>query len=251
MFENIENVKILSSVHKINRPSGKIEKRPSNVFFIRTCGQAHYDFKDKSISVSKGELIFIPKGTAYTYKTFPEGATSMSINFEANFTAPEPCLFSLQNFYEAEYITNHFTSLWNFGAPSEKYKCLSLFYDLLSHLSTLESESYSDKKKFSLIDPAVNYLKAHMFDSSIRPSRLHRLCGVSDTYFRSIFLARFGMNPQNYITAKRLSHAKSILDSGDFDSIREIALSVGYSDPLYFSKAFKKRYGMSPSDINK
>lgn len=59
------------------------------------------------------------------------------------------------------------------------------------------------------------------------------------------------MNPQDYITAKRLFHAKSILDSGDFDSIREIALSVGYSDPLYFSKVFKKRYGVSPSVVNK
>ncbi len=251
MFDHIENVKIISSFHNINRPGGKIEKRPTNVFFIRTHGNARYDFPTKSISVSKGEVIFIPKGAAYIYKTFPEGAASTSICFEADFAAPEPILFSLHHFYKAEYIGNHFSTLWNFGTQAERYKCLSLFYDLLSYLSTLENTSYADKKKFSVIDPAVMYLKAHIFDEALHSCKLHRLCGISDTYFRKIFVSRFGMNPQEYITAKRLSHAKSVLESGDYDTVREIAQSVGYSDPLYFSKVFKKRYGISPSDINK
>ena len=42
----------------------------------------------------------------------------------------------------------------------------------------------------------------------------------------------------------------SILESGDYDSIAEVSELVGYSDPLYFSKAFKKIYGFSPSNIN-
>jgi AraC-like DNA-binding protein len=41
-----------------------------------------------------------------------------------------------------------------------------------------------------------------------------------------------------------------MLESGDFDSIKEVALSAGYSDPLYFSKVFKKFYGFSPSSLN-
>jgi len=251
MFDQIESVKIVSSFHNINRPLGKIEKRPANVFFIRTSGSAQYDFADKSIRVNEGEVIFIPKGAAYTYKTAPKGAASTSISFEAALENPMPALFSLRHFYEAEYIANHFHILWNFGTQAEKYKCLSLFYDLLSYLSTLENASYADKKKFDVIEPAVNYMKTHIFDSTLSPAKLPRLCGVSDTYFRKIFLSRFGANPKEYITASRLSHAKSVLDSGDYDSIREVAQSVGYADPLYFSKVFKKRYGISPSDIHK
>ena len=55
------------------------------------------------------------------------------------------------------------------------------------------------------------------------------------------------MNPKEYVLRERITHAKSILESGDYDSISEIALSVGYNDALYFSKAFKKFYGFSPS----
>ena len=50
---------------------------------------------------------------------------------------------------------------------------------------------------------------------------------------------------------KRVAHAKSIIDSGDFVSVKELALTVGYKDPLYFGKVFKMHYGISPTDMNK
>ena len=79
---------------------------------------------------------------------------------------------------------------------------------------------------------------------------LHTLCGISDTYFRKIFIARFGTSPQKYIVNKRISQAKSMLEAGDFDTISEISASVGYNDPLHFSRAFKKKYGVAPSKLN-
>lgn len=88
-----------------------------------------------------------------------------------------------------------------------------------------------------------------MYDCSLNIHKLHNLCDISDTYFRQIFVLKFGTTPQKYITSRRLSHAKSIIDSGDFHTISEVAASVGFSDPLYFSKVFKKMYGVSPSDL--
>ena len=111
--------------------------------------------------------------------------------------------------------------------------------------------SYQDKKKLHIVTPAVEYLKKHIYDPSLEISHLHELCGVSDTYFRKIFISRFGTSPKSYVTEKRVTHAKSIIDSGDFVSVRELALAVGYKDPLYFGKVFKMHYGISPIDMNK
>ena len=97
----------------------------------------------------------------------------------------------------------------------------------------------------------MEYLKKYIYDSSFKINKLHRLCGISDTYFRRIFEAEFNMTPQEYVVTGRISHAKSIIESGDFDSIKEVSELVGYNDPLYFSKAFRKVYGVSPSNINK
>ena len=106
--------------------------------------------------------------------------------------------------------------------------------------------NYADKKKTNIIAPAVSYLKKHIYDCNLKIETLISLCGISGTYFQNIFQENYGVSPQKYILGKRLSHAKAIMDSGDFDTVSEIAASVGYSDPLYFSRAFKKRYGLSP-----
>lgn len=252
MFDNIENLKIISSFRKNNIAGNTIKNRDSHVFFIRIHGSVLYEFSDKSIVTNPGEMIFIPRGSSYTYTRLSDDAMYASINFQCDFIEePQPVCFPLDNFYETDYISNHFTHMWNLGSQADRYKCISHFYNLLAYISTIENSNYSEKKKIKIIEPAITYLKEHIYDSSLKTDTLNNLCGISNTYFRQIFVSNFGTTPQEYITSKRLSHAKSIIDSGDYDTIGEVALSVGYNDPLYFSKVFKKAYGTCPSSINK
>ena len=131
------------------------------------------------------------------------------------------------------------------------YECFSLFYGLLSYLCNVESQKHSGDEKFKIIDPAVAYIKENIYNPDLKVESLHRLCGISDTYFRKLFYLKFEKSPQNYIVSKRVSHARAIIGSGDFNNIKDIAASVGFKDPLYFSKVFKKFYGISPSQFNK
>lgn len=252
MFENIENLKIISCLSKSSNSFGKVISRSSNTFNIRVSGSVLYDFYDRQITVNVGEMIFIPKGSRYTHKIVSEGESLfISINFEGDFKDATPKLYSIKDFVDGDYICSHLADLWKFGSSADRYKCTSLFYNLLAFVSETEHLEYKSKSKFSVINPALDYLKIHLYDPSLKVDKLSVLCGISDTYFRKIFISRFKTNPQNYITSKRLSHAKSILDSGDFDTVTEVALSVGYSDPLYFGKVFKKFYGVSPGNMNK
>lgn len=247
----MENLKILSSAQGFSKHSASVQNRKTSSFIFRTSGSMLYNFDDFDIKNHAGELIFLPQGSSYTFKTLSdEDAGYTSISFQADFVDPKPTIFSLENFPETNYICNHFPTMWNLGSQSEKYQCFSLFYSLLSYISNIENMSYSDKKKLKIIDPAVEHLKRHIFDSSLMVDTLHTLCGISDTYFRKIFIARFGTSPQKYIVNKRISQAKSMLEAGDFDTISEISASVGYNDPLHFSRAFKKKYGIAPSKLN-
>lgn len=252
MFDNIENLQVVSSLHRVSKPYGRVECRKLNTFNIRLQGAVVYDFNGKTITINEGEMIFIPKGTSYEYRTVPgKECICTTINFEGNLTDAAPQSYPLDDFYDLEYMGSHFADLWKFGSPADKYKCISMFYNLISYVSNIENSSYADKRKYYIIDPAASYLKEHIYNCSLRIEKLHTLCGVSNTYFRRIFISRFGTSPRNYIVSKRMSQAKSIIDSGDFNTVREVALSVGYSDPLYFSKVFKKTYGISPSKANK
>lgn len=59
-----------------------------------------------------------------------------------------------------------------------------------------------------------------------------------------------GSSPQSYLTDVRIEKAKDLLNMRSFH-ISEIAEQTGYSDPLYFSRIFKKRTGYSPNEYKK
>ncbi len=253
MFDNIESFSIISASRGISNKNTSLLSRPQHTFLYRPQGSAKYTFEDNTTIISnKYDLVFLPKGFKYYFSVSEvDECWCSSIDFIADIPDAKPVKFSLENFAEAEYIFSHFPALWNFGNPSEKYKCQSMFYNILSYISYMENMEYSNKKKLHLINSAVDYLRDHIFDSSLKADSLHLLCGISDTYFRKIFTARFSITPQDYIISKRMSHAKAIIDSGNFNTISDIALSVGYDDPLYFSRAFKKKYGISPIHMAK
>ena len=70
---------------------------------------------------------------------------------------------------------------------------------------------------------------------------------MSVCWFIRSFRRCIGMTPMQYITFLRITRAKELLRSTDY-SIREISSMVGYENPLYFSRIFKKQTGYSPSE---
>ncbi len=251
MFGNMENLKIISSFHQGSKIYGKVEKRQSHGFLIRIKGQVEYVIDGKNQRVNAGEMIFLPKGTSYVYSIDPNQENLYtSINFQAELENPKIGVYSIVDFYDVDYLCESFSEAWRFGNLSDRYKCISIFYDLLSYILRTDHLENSQKRKYHLIEPAVEYLKKNIYDTGFKVNKLHRLCGISDTYFRKIFAQRFNMNPQEYVVFKRISYAKAIIESGDYESIKEVSELVGYSDPLYFSKTFRKIYGCSPSNVN-
>lgn len=239
---------IISSTRHESKPYGKIQSRATNGFIFKISGAAEYYMGDRTLSVGEGEMIFLPRGSSYEYRTYGgEDNLYTSINFLADVESPEIAVYSMENFYRLSFIHQSFSELWRFGSLSDKYACMSVFYDLLSYISKLERVNDAEEGKYARIEPAVEYMRKHIYECSFRIDKLHARCGISDTYFRRIFKSRFGVTPKEYVTSERISHARSIIESGDYESIAEVARAVGYSDPLYFSKAFKHVFGTPPS----
>ncbi|MDQ8198627.1 AraC family transcriptional regulator [Pelagicoccus enzymogenes] len=68
----------------------------------------------------------------------------------------------------------------------------------------------------------------------------------SPSYLSRIFKARMGMSPHRYLVRLKMQHALFRLTKGD-SSIKQIAAEIGFDDPLYFSRAFRKEFGVAPS----
>jgi AraC-like DNA-binding protein len=75
---------------------------------------------------------------------------------------------------------------------------------------------------------------------------LAREMGVSYSWFRSTFTAHTGLSPHQYLLELRFIRARNLLDETEF-SVKEIAAQTGFVDEHYFSRLFRRKLGLSPS----
>ena len=73
---------------------------------------------------------------------------------------------------------------------------------------------------------------------------------MSISWFNKSFKAATGTSPMKYIQTIRIRNAQTLLETTDY-SISDVASFVGYENPLYFSRLFRKAKGMSPSAYRK
>ena len=107
-------------------------------------------------------------------------------------------------------------------------------------------DSESKKQQRDLLTKAIGYIDAHYSDEAISLDRVAREVNISPNYFSAIFSQEVGQTFVEYLTGKRINEAKRILRQTDKRS-SEIAFSVGYKDPHYFSFVFRKVAGCTPS----
>jgi AraC-like DNA-binding protein len=90
-------------------------------------------------------------------------------------------------------------------------------------------------------------VKNHIY-STISIQKLAELSGLSMSSFKRDFHAIYQQTPLQYINNQRLQKAKELLEISDL-SISQIAYQLGFNDPAYFSRLFKKKFNWSPSSI--
>lgn len=102
------------------------------------------------------------------------------------------------------------------------------------------------KSKNPHVDQALHYLHAH-YCENVTIGLLAEKLGLDRKYLSALFKQTIGLPPQQYLLSYRMTKAAELLTWCDC-SIGEIACSVGYEDPLLFSRMFKKVKGSSPKE---
>lgn len=106
-----------------------------------------------------------------------------------------------------------------------------------------------DRSEIELqIAQAVRLLSTN-YAQPISIDRLSRSFGYHRTYFSAMFKQVVGMSPKQYLLKTRMERAETLLMTNL--PIEQVAASVGFGDPLYFSKQFRKWSGMSPTAYRK
>ncbi len=87
----------------------------------------------------------------------------------------------------------------------------------------------------------------HTF-SNLSVQELAKLCNMSLSSFKRAFRNFFNDSPNNYINTQKINKAKELLLVSEL-SISDIAYETGFNDPQYFTRLFKKRIGLSPTEF--
>lgn len=98
------------------------------------------------------------------------------------------------------------------------------------------------------IDTILLYIHEHLHEP-LSVSLLAEHCGYSEGYFHRLFKQHVGISPNSYIAKSRVEKAIYLMQQNTW-SIQRIASAVGYDDPLYFSRVFKKITGHAPSMLS-
>ena len=141
-----------------------------------------------------------------------------------------------------------------FVKVQEAYKCPpeirdlrlnSLLYSLLEFLvqtfPTAKASQVSNEKR--IVAEFVNYISTHINHSIVIADMCKEL-GVSRSYGSRLFSTYQGISLRDFIWQSKESEAKRMLETTDL-SIQIIAYSLGYEDPLYFSRLFRQKTGLS------
>lgn len=123
---------------------------------------------------------------------------------------------------------------------------LCLFLDELIQSSSTRQTVRDTQLRDFYIQEAVTYMEQN-YQRDLTVEEIADVCKLNRSYFSKLFKEQMGCPPQEFLIRLRLSKAADLMKTSNA-SIGDISVLCGYPNQLHFSRAFKKRYGMSPRE---
>ncbi len=225
--------------------SFKTASRRFNGFLYIESGECTYNFEKAELNLSRGALIYLPKGSCHKMKVVSENISFTRINFELKDKSGNSVLFGEAPVLMAESVSDstvgaiHKLNEISLIGEKKAYE-MSLLYQILTDLTRS-----SVKQKHGKAQPAVRYIQEHFYED-IDIALLSELCFLSTAQFYRVFKKELSLTPVEYRNRLRINRAKLLLQEEDL-TVGEIAVQLGYENIYYFSRAFKSAVGLSPT----
>lgn len=110
---------------------------------------------------------------------------------------------------------------------------------------TLDSPQIVDADQ-EMMDKLLKFIEDRIDDESLKIEELAESVNLGRTVFYGKIKSLVGMSPSDFLRHLRLKRAEELITKSKMN-LSQIAYNVGFSDPKYFTKCFKKEMGMTPS----
>ncbi len=216
--------------------SFRVAPRPYATISFRVKGQVIFNIENTSFTVSTGDITFFPANVGY--EVVYDNSEIILINLtNCNYSRPENITPNHPEFFSR--IFSQLLEEWNEKHMINMLK--SSIYKLFALIEEDVEKSFRDSFQSCNL-----YIQKHYLDQDLKIHDICRYGNISESSLYRSFMSYYKLSPKQYLLKLRLNHAIELLSLGEM-SIEEVAVSSGFSDPKYFSRAFKKHYGSPPS----
>lgn len=210
-------------------------------------GNGYMHAPGESIRFSPGTIIIVPPKKTHTLVSDSgHVATSLLIESELFDGIKNISCIVDNNEKEAETLIKLMSARSN--TPNKYTEHLGKAFELLIwELINKIDEIHQDHA--NAVEDIINGIKNNFSDPEFKVKSLLTSSTYAEDYIRSIFKEQTGMTPNQMLSETRLNNAKNVILNAKTDiPVANISLESGFDDFAYFSKAFKKRFGMSPTE---
>ena len=211
------------------------------IFCTNGCGEMIFD--GGTLRYSTNDIVVVPPRLPHA-NVSAAGFTNIHICLdEATLNQAEPYVIPAD---PNGFLLNAFAAAFYYysGSPEDRSVLLPLYGQLIAaSLAARDQKPLRSEIVQSLENDILENYPDCGYDLNIFLNTLPFSAG----YIKKVFKKETGLTPHQYLTDKRLENAASNLAlSGGKGNISEIAYQCGFSEPLYFSRLFKRKYGVSP-----
>jgi AraC-like DNA-binding protein len=230
------------------------------VLIFVTQGKFDFSFNQAAYTLSKGDVVLIRPGVV---RSGSDGSYPPHQKFVAHFhlepssipmLAPtEPSSgFELFKTNKAEYLRQQFYQLYQAWIDKSLYYefiCHGIITGIFGTILQERAQQNISSSKLIVAKHLESYIHEH-YKEEITIAQMAELVQLSPNYVIRIFKEVIKQTPMEYVHQVRISIARDLLLNSDMN-ISEVSDHLGFCDPTYFNRVFKKVLGIPPSAVLK
>ena len=230
--------------------------RLENGLCLLLSGALEYEIDGVRMQIHPGQVFKIPAGIPYSGQMIDDAPPEYyRIDFYSDPAEydrfPLPTIFQPSDLKRTIEAFDHVLAAYHSHTIGAQMACRNALSSLLLMLvqdAAIHDYHYDDRSEAIKM---TEYIREHIADPALRVDDISAAFHMSSTHLRRIFKAELSMSPSEYIAAQRLENACIQLRTERRTSIVRVSEMCGYTSVYYFSAAFHRAMGCTPSEYRR
>lgn len=259
----VDELRVIAVGHERCDPKKKTEgPMIKNRYIVHFCikGKGFYCLNGRTHKITAGDIFFIPVNNVISY--YPDssdpweyywfeytGQIANKLSSRANLTEKSP----VRKVKNPEKVGDMLASMISdLNDKTDDLIVVSYIYKFFSTIIAEREPSQASVKsaKEAQLKKIYDFIHANYSKTDLTLTEIAKHVNMNPSYLSRFFKEATKVPISSYVIELRLQKAAVLLKRQDL-SVKSIAISVGYNDPLYFTREFRRLYNNSPTNYRK